>query len=192
MQARMARDAGALARLLDGFLRRFAYVSERNLETFTERLAGLLRATEVPRDPFHLLDGLGIGIERSLLVPPRRALWIREGNRYHIYCSRHESVEAARFSLWHELFEILAERPCFPTALDPATERRLADRFAACMLMPALPLRQQAAGLVHNPAGQVPVLARRFGVSSAAMRRRLHELGLVRPRPLPRCAYPWV
>jgi len=178
MQRRLVEHAGALERLLDGFLGRFAYVGSRNLEAFTERFATLLKATEIPRDPFHLLDTLGIAVERTVLVPPHRALWTREGGGYHIYCSRHDGAPAARFSLWHEMFEILAERPRFPSALAPQAEQRLADRFAACILMPAGPLREHAAGLLTNPSCLLAVLACRFGVSLTAMRRRLRELDL--------------
>lgn len=182
MQPPLARTEAELARLLDTFLGRFAYVGARNLEAFAERFAACLKATEVPRDPFHLLPALGITVERTALAPRRRAMWTREGTAYRVYVSQHDPPGEAHLSLWHEMFEMLAERPRFPTALSPAALERLADRFAALMLMPAGPLAEQAAGLATNPSGLVRVLADRFGVTPAAMRSRLYELGILRPR----------
>jgi len=186
MQPRRARDATALERLLDRCVGRFAYVGLDNLEAFAEAFARTLRATEIPRDPFHLLDTLGISLQPTASLPPRRALWTREGNRYTIFYSRYDRPATARFSLWHEAFEMLAERPGFPSSLPPATECRLADRFAALMLMPRRPLLAQAATLQENRHAMPAVLAARFGVSITAMRLRLRELGMLTERTHPR------
>lgn len=62
----------------------------------------------------------------------------------------------------------------FPSSGDP--RERLANRFAAELLMPAALLAQQ---LQHGTAANVQTLAQRFGVSQDAMGYRLLNLGLL-------------
>ena len=52
---------------------------------------------------------------------------------------------------------------------------RIANRFAAALLMPAELVRERAAACRYS----VPVLAREFGVSGAAMQVRLEVLNVL-------------
>ena len=178
MQKPLAADADGLDLLLGKFLRRYAYISLTNIESLSDQFARFIRATEVPRDPFHLLPHLGIALERKLLSPPSRAIWTRQDNRYIIYYSAHDRTASANFSLWHELFEILASHPQCPSALSPWLHERLANKFASFMLMPREAVLTQAARFRRNPEYLVTILSQRFLVSQTAMRKRLYELGI--------------
>ena len=183
MQTHFVRTAAELDVLLAKFLRRFAFIAGRNIEHFCDRLASYLRLTELPRDPHQVLPSLGIGLQRAPLTPPARALWARTGDRYLIYYGSHEGRAGSSFSLWHEFFEIMAHHRGFPTLLAEGALERLADRFAAAILMPSQAVAAEAGKLCYNQGAMVPVLAGRFGVSRAAMRKRVWELGILRPRP---------
>jgi len=179
----LCQDAHDLDKLMTPLLRRFRFVGASNIDTFADRFCQHIRVAGVPRDPFEHLPRLSILLERTVLSRPTRALWVREGDQYFVYFSMHENTSAARFSLWHECFEILANHPQFPTALSASWLERLADKFACCVLMPAEPVRRAATRLRSNPDGLVPVMAERFSVSQTAMRRRLRELGIALARP---------
>ncbi len=178
----LCKDAHDLDKLMTPLLRRFQFVGASNIDTFADRFCAHIRATTIPRDPFDHLPRLSVTLERTVLSRPTRALWVREGDQYFVYYSLHENTSAARFSLWHECFEILANHPQFPTALSAAWLERLADKFACCVLMPAEPVRRSATRLRGNPDGLVAVLAERFSVSQTAMRRRLRELSVAAVR----------
>lgn len=160
---------------LGRLLRRYAFVNHRNVDSFAEAFALHLRAGAVPRDPFSLLPLLGVKLERALLSPASRAIWVRAQDSYAIHYSQYEARCSARFSLWHEVFEIVAANPRFPSLLAPPWKERLADRFAASVLMPQWAVRRELVRFASNRAGLVAVLADRFGVSQSAMRRRLRE-----------------
>ena len=177
MQKPIARNAGELDGLLGKFLGRFAYVGPTNVLSFAERFAGFLKATELPRDPFHLLPRMGIRLARAQL-DSARAIWAREGGEYVIYCGRYERPASVSFTLFHELFEILAHHPRFPTALSHWLEQRLANQFAAALLMPEEAVRREAERFRTNRECLIPILAEKFGVSLSAMRKRLYELGM--------------
>jgi Zn-dependent peptidase ImmA (M78 family) len=72
------------------------------------------------------------------------------------------------------------------TALYTAEERaeRVADRFAAALLMPKLQIRRDWTDGLQ----EVGILARRYNVSRPAMEVRLRQLGLLAATP--RCAAP--
>jgi hypothetical protein len=177
------------ARWFDGYmgrlLRRYAYVNYTNMASFTEAFAEHLRARTVPRDPFLLLPAVGIDLQRAKLSRASRAVWVRAGDVYAIHYSEYEPKGAARFSLWHETFEMLAGHPCFPSVLAPEWKEKLADRFAALVLMPEWALRVDMHRFATNGEGLAAVLADRFGVSLAAMRRRLREMGQPHPGSIP-------
>lgn len=137
MPIQLARTAGELDELMARLLRRFAFVGARNIEFFADRTAQSLRLTELPRDPHEALPRLGIALERAALSPPSRAVWARAGERYLIQYGQHEGRAGSSFSLWHEFFEMMASHGAFPTQLAGPALERLADRFAAAMLMPA-------------------------------------------------------
>ena len=80
------------------------------------------------------------------------------------------------------MFLLLASRPAFPTELSQGALERLANRFAGTVLMPAEAVTEAAARFRTNPEALVEVLSSRFGVSLTAMRKRLYELEILRPR----------
>jgi hypothetical protein len=157
-------------------LRRYAFVNQKNIAAFAEAFAHHLKAHTIPRDPFLLLPMLGIKLQPEALSRASRAVWVRTDGIYAVHYSRYEKRAAARFSLWHEAFEMLAQHPHFPSLLDEYWQERLADVFAACVLMPKTAVCQEAARFATNGEGLVAVLADRFAVSATAMRRRLREV----------------
>ena len=189
MQKPIARNAPELDRLLERFLRRFAFVGPTNIVSFADRFAEFLKATELPRDPVHLLSRMGIRLARAQL-DSARAVWAKEGEEYVIYCGRYERPASVSFTLFHEVFEILAHHPRFPTALSDWLEQRLANQFAAALLMPEEAIRHEAARFRTNQECLVPILAERFGVSLSAMRKRLYELRIGNGRPANRTGAP--
>ncbi|NIM05817.1 MAG: ImmA/IrrE family metallo-endopeptidase [Armatimonadetes bacterium] len=172
----VVKGAAQLDAFLGRFLRRYAFVNHLNIACFAEAFARHLRAQTVPRDPFSLLPMLGLQLHRSPQLFASRAIWIKTNNTYAIHYSQYENRSSIRFSLWHEAFEILAEHPHFPSLLPPAEKERLADRFAASLLMPDWAIRREVKRFATNGAGLVAVLADCFGVSRTAMRRRLREV----------------
>lgn len=111
--------------------------------------------------------------------------------RWLILLNQHEPAVRRRYSLMHEFKHILdhglAER-CYPTTpWQTSTERaeRVAEYFAACLLMPKRIVKQRYYEGLREP----DELAAEFGVSPLAMRRRLEELGLIDRAP--RCIYPY-
>lgn len=171
-----------IERRLDRFLRRFAYVRRDNIETFARRFAELVKAGDPPRDPRSLLPRAGIAVERGLLAPPLRGRWEPRREGYVITVSEHEQPPAQSFAAWREAFRLLAARPAFPTALTQIGLERLANKFATAILMPAEAVIAQARRFSTNPEALAEVLAGRFGVSLTAMRKRLYEMEVLRPR----------
>jgi hypothetical protein len=163
---------------LDRFLDRWAYVCPANMEPFAARMARWLGLSEPPRLAADTLRALGVRLSREALPAGMSAVWAVEEGCYHIRLSPFLSGPRANFTLWHEWFEIVAARPAFPTPLAGRAAERAADRFAACLTMPAPEIRRAAHGL-RGAGDKANVLAARFGVSAGAMRRRLHELHLV-------------
>lgn len=107
-----------------------------------------------------------------------------------ILINRKEVQGRRNFDLAHELFHVLTWATMQPEHIDARSRKRveqLADNFASALLMPDQAVRQrwgqlpEALGL---PA-RVRALATRFQVSGAAMKWRLHALGLVRKSELP-------
>lgn len=169
-------------RRLDRLVRRFAYVRRSNLEAFARRFAELVRAGAPPRDPRTLLPRAGITVQRGIIQPPLRARWERAEAGFALTVSEHDQPEAQAFAAWREVFLLLAAQPGFPTALSQVGRERLANRFATAILMPAEEVIKAARRFSTNPEALVEVLARRFGVSVTAMRKRLYELEVLRPR----------
>lgn len=174
------RGAAEFDTFMGRLLRRYAFVNHLNMGYFAEAFAGHLRALGVPRDPFLLLPMMGVKLERSSHLLASRAVWVRSGGAYTIHYSQYERSASIRFSLWHETFEILAGHPRFPSLLSDVWKERLADRFAASLLMPEWAVRREVKRFATNGEGLVAVLAERFGVSHSALRRRLREVA-------PRC-----
>lgn len=113
--------------------------------------------------------------------------WTR--GRWQIVLNGSEPIVRQRFSLFHETKHMI-DHPFISEAYARVDEEqaawaeRLCDYFAACALMP----RAWVKSLYCNHGVQdLRTLARRFGVSQAAMRVRLLQLGLIDPAP--RCRH---
>lgn len=105
-------------------------------------------------------------------------------SRWWILVNRDDSRGRQLFSLAHELKHLL-DHPLNATIYRDsrygsaaAAGERAADYFAACLLMPKSWLKR----CFYDEGFRDPrVLARRFGVSAAAMRYRFDQLGLLEP-----------
>lgn len=115
-------------------------------------------------------ESLPRGVYGALFRYPQGAIILVDPNT---------SRERARFTVAHELGHWILEKThdpvyCQAHALQDRVEERLADRFAAALLMPA------DAVLHYWLKGEAfTSLAARFDVSYEAMHWRLVELGLV-------------
>ncbi|MGH7558116.1 MAG: helix-turn-helix domain-containing protein [Gemmatimonadota bacterium] len=112
-----------------------------------------------------------------------------------ILINRNESPGRRNYDLAHELFHLLTWDVMVPPRIDIAKSSRdsmrveqLADNFAAALLMPESTLRDWL-----NSGSQVPPLtewialkAQELGVSSPALRWRLHNLGYISKSDLSR------
>lgn len=103
------------------------------------------------------------------------------GQQWVIVLNAAESETRQRFSLMHEFKHIIdhtARHRLYGSDDDPrAGERaeRVADYFAACLLMPKRLVKRYWGERVQTVSG----LADRFGVSTQAMRYRLLQLGVI-------------
>lgn len=113
------------------------------------------------------------------------AKWSTAQRRWLILVNRSDStLGRRRWSLMHEAKHVLdhpaadliyQDRPASSAYLQ---SERAADWFAAAVLMPKAWVKRAFYG---DGIRDERVLARRFGVSVAAMRRRIDELGLLEP-----------
>lgn len=100
-----------------------------------------------------------------------------------------EPLVRQRYSLFHEYHHIVTkpfERILFPPLHGLTSHDRreqAANYFAACVLMPKRWVKRDWGNGIQN----LRLLARRYGVSQAAMRVRLLQLGLMQPEP--RCGH---
>jgi Zn-dependent peptidase ImmA (M78 family) len=125
---------------------------------------------------------------------PTSGMATKTGLGWVIVIRGDEPTVRQRFSLAHEIKHIIdddlmssLEGNLYPaTPLYTAADRgeRVADRFAAALLMPRLLIRRDWVDGLQDPA----VLARRYDVSRPAMEVRLRQLGLLQATP--RCAAP--
>lgn len=152
-----------------------------------ERQAGrLLELSEVtePPVPEGVVSNLPrVQVQRLSPIPVSGSThWAK--SQWLIVLNGAEPVVRARFSLMHE-FKHAVDNP-FARALYPATAdmtsharvEQVCDYLAACVLMPKVWVRRAWA---TERIQQLDKLARRFGVSQAAMRVRLLQLGLMEP-----------
>jgi len=170
-----------------------ALVPERRL-TYSEslRIAELqanrlleLFAVAGPRVPSELVSELPrIAVRYEHEMPVGGSVhW--ENGQWVISLRAWEPRTRQRFSLMHEFKHVL-DHPHAAHAyrgMDHDTVERIADHFAACVLMPKRWLKSQ--WFANHQ--QVPSLALRLGVSAQALSLRLWHLGLAVPTL--RCQY---
>lgn len=102
------------------------------------------------------------------------------GSHWQILLNADDHPLRRRFTLAHEYKHIIDHG----TPIDPELEEKICDHFAACLLMP----KQKVIAAWTDPdiPQTVNAMAEVFVVSAAAMRFRLHELGLLE-RTYQRC-----
>lgn len=153
----------------------------RVAEVQADRLLRVSGLTEPPLGE-HVIAGIPhIQIER---VAPARALAATQWShgRWLIIINGAISLGRQRWSLAHELKHIL-DHP-FVTILYPKDSTELAEKsceyFAACLLMPRRWLRRAWS----QGNRDTRTLARLFGVTPAAVKVRLLQVGLIDPTAL--------
>lgn len=152
-------------------------------ERQAHKLQALLRISEPPF-PLEAIRSLP-RVEVHYVTSPNLSgaiLWQR--GKWRILVNRTESRGRRSFSLAHEVKHMI-DHPMtgaiyqdsrFGTA--HAAAERAADYFAACLLMPRAWIKR----CFYDEGFRDPrVLARRFGVSTPAMRYRFDQLGLLEP-----------
>jgi Zn-dependent peptidase ImmA (M78 family) len=144
-----------------------------------------------PADLDLVAEKLGIDLHRQEFVPEIDGLYLRIPNCppvIAVNCSYVKPPGRQRFTIAHEIGHHLLARGhtlggrllfLDSVATSKTVMERACDRFAALLLLPEDLVRAHYAELAGNPDHRVGILAERFGVSIAAMRRRLRELGLV-------------
>ena len=162
--------------------------AERIAELQANRFRELLGIGEAQLDEAAIGSLPRIDIKRRHGMPASGLTHWHNG-RWLVMLNADECVQRQRFSLCHEFKHILDHTTqqwihpgVVPGSLDPRVER-LADYFAACLLMPKRHVKR-----LFGQRGTVDQLAQAFGVSLAAMSIRLSQLGLI-DQP-PRCLRP--
>lgn len=112
------------------------------------------------------------------------ARWSKTRRRWVILINRDDTAGRQRFSLAHEFHHIVAH-PLARTIFRDRAGRsgyldgeRAADAFAAALLMPKAWVKR---AFYDEGIRDPRMLARRFEVSTAAMRVRIDQLGLLEP-----------
>lgn len=109
---------------------------------------------------------------------PSSGMSFWDGKNWIVVLDRTEAPTRQRFSLLHEFKHILDHPYRNRMNLTEAQTERLADYFAACVLMPKSKIKWAWGSGIQ----QLDQLAARFGVSEQAMRFRLQQLGLTERR----------
>lgn len=160
------------------------YESRRIAEHQAARLLSLMRVDEppVPEQIIEYLPRMRVEYVRAKNLSGA-ARWSK--GRWTILVNRTETWGRQRFSMAHE-FKHVIDGPLADTlyrSRDAETRtflaERAADTFAACLLMP----RPLVKRVFYDEGIREPRdLARRFQVSTAAMRIRIEQLSLIEPQ----------
>lgn len=143
------------------------------------RLLALSGVTSAPT-PLAVLQRLPrieLAVDPAL---PQSGLSVWTGSHWRLVASGQEHPNRQRFSLCHE-FKHVIDHPVRDLLYgSELTRERVADHFAACLLMPKLQITRAWCSGEQD----IGSLAELFAVSPAAMQRRVFELGLLdRTRP---------
>ena len=189
--ARGCADASVLA-LLRAVVptRRVSYnealrIAELQANKLREHFA--LEGAELPSELISELPRISVGYDHDMPVSGSTH-W--NGHHWVIVLNAAESATRQRFSLMHEFKHIVdhtTRHRLYGNDTDPlAIERaeRVADYFAACLLMPKRWVKRYWGERIQTMSG----LADQFGVSTQAMRYRLVQLGIIDTAP--RCNTP--
>jgi Zn-dependent peptidase ImmA (M78 family) len=168
-------------------------LSWHDAEQIAERQAGILRR-ELDNPSRSALSTSALFDLPFLTVTyrdgfPTSGMAMKTGLGWVILIKSDEPIVRQRFSLAHEIKHIVddelmtrLDRDLYPaTRLYSAEERgeRVADRFAAALLMPTMLIRRDWADGLQD----IAVLAGRYDVSRVAMEVRLRQLGLLQATP---------
>jgi Zn-dependent peptidase ImmA (M78 family) len=161
--------------------------TEKGLETRTTFDVIDERSRSAPVDVEAIARDLGIKIYRESLEPGvygKLARDPRSASGYSIYVNSSDSRLRQRFTIAHEIAHFVLHRDLVDSEI---VDRQLyrshlgnkyesqANRFAAGLIMPSELVAEAFQKLSRDPA----VLARKFQVSTVAMRIRLESLGLL-------------
>lgn len=149
-------------------------VAERQATTLLE--ASKISSAPVPLSLLSDLPHIVLGVEHQL---PTSGVSFWDGDNWQLKANAEEHATRQRFSLAHEYKHVIDHPNRDLLYPSHAIRERVADHFAACLLMPrVLITRAWCAG-----EQDVAQLAELFSVSPLAMERRLRELGHL-DRPL--------
>jgi len=172
------------------------------IEQVTWRLLFSMGLTEtVPVPVEDIADGLGLPVMPMNLGDGVSGVLVTEGGRSYIGVQKAEAPHRRRYTVGHEIghhylkhhqgaVHVDRESSITFRAVSYRTTRSAhgsdpreveANQFAACLLMPARLVRREAKGLIDGPLADrhIPILAKQFLVSEAAMTIRLETLGLL-------------
>lgn len=126
----------------------------------------------VPLAVFAGLPRIQIAVDPSL---PSSGMTYWNGEAWRLVAHADEHPHRQRFSLAHEFKHVIDHSRRDLLYADHRTREAAADYFAACLLMPKQALtRAWCAGIQD-----LDELSERFMVSTTALQRRLHDLGLI-------------
>jgi predicted transcriptional regulator len=157
----------------------------RIAELQAQRFLKLVDVTEPPVPEQVISELPRVQVERTSPFPVSGAThWASQ--RWLVVLNASEPEVRQRFSLAHELKHIIDHRfadviySSLPEPDREANVEQICDYFAGCLLMPR-PWVKSA--YCSEGVQQLSTLARRFGVSQAAMSVRLSQIGLTGPTP---------
>lgn len=140
---------------------------------------GKVHYPPVPTDLISLIDNQrDIEVRLVPLKAYHGAIWkLRDG--WVIHLNKNDSDEKRRFTLFHEVFHILAHRKATPVfhkrgGTEGSFNEIMADCFATCILMPEMWVRE-----MWDKVKNLDRMAEIFGVPIQAMCIRLKWLGLL-------------
>ena len=164
-----------------------------------EKLIERLGVKDIPVDVKSIAAALGIQIIEENLGEGISGLLVSKGESVYIFIQKGNHEHRQRFTISHEIghhclghqfqsgehvivdkgYFISQRGPQASTGADPKEIE--ANQFAACLLMPAVLLREKVAELGGGPLLDLDVckLAEDFKVSEQAMTIRLSTLGLL-------------
>jgi Zn-dependent peptidase ImmA (M78 family) len=151
------------------------------------KLRELLAITEAPIDIARIaeLQGIAVTVKPNLTVMntlSSGASWY-DKTGWHIAVNADDSRTRRRFTVGHEIkhiiddpyIDMLYRGPGDSDKVADGRAEEICDYFAGCLLMPRVTVKRLWAGGMQDQR----VLAAQFGVSPAAMAKRLTVLGIV-------------
>jgi hypothetical protein len=158
-------------------------LDERTALGIAERQASLLlrlstiTTAPVPLDVLARLPRIELAVETDL---PASGVSYWTGQAWRLEAAASDSPQRQRFTFCHEYKHIIDHPGRDLFYASHGTRERVADQFAACLLMPkTLVARAWCSG-----EQDIDRLADQFAVSVEAMTRRLIALGLLEHRPV--------